>query len=474
MTLLAVIHFRRKPAVPVVSDAVVQLGCFAIKVPVGSTGGFSLGDGGLSYPLDNSGTSLASLTGSGVYVDGNDPDTSSGYINEVDDSSTVSLIEIIPPPPKIAITSPTSGQNVNNPVFNVTGTASDNLGLADVYYSLNGSSWAPASTLNNWANWNAVVTLIPGTNAFAAYAIDSSGNVSATSTVNLVYVLNATLAVSTNGLGSLSPNDNNVLLQIGKNYAITAKAGTGFVFTNWTGGTSLPLSILSNSPTVQFVMASNLMLQANFLDVTKPTLILSSPKAGERWSNALFNVSGTASDNWQVSQMLYQLNKGGWASAIGTTNWSASVTLTPGTNSVQVYAVDTTGNPSTTNSVNFDFVVTNRLQIIATGLGSISPNDSNAWLEVGRNYSITAKPASGFVATNWVVSTNGIGGTRANGATVNFLMASNLTLQVNFADVTKPTLSISAPASGQHMTNALATVAGKAGTTGRLPGFGIL
>ena len=86
----------------------------------------------------------------------------------------------------------------------------------------------------------------------------------------------------------------------------------------------------------------------------------------------------------------------------------------------------------------------------------ISPNYSNAWLEIGRNYSMTATPASGFMFTNWVVSTNWLGGTMTNKATVQFMMESNLTLQVNFVDVTRPTLTITAPTAGQHMTNALA------------------
>ena len=38
------------------------------------------------------------------------------------------------------------------------------------------------------------------------------------------------------------------------------------------------------------------------------------------------------------------------------TNWSASLPLVPGTNSLQAFAVDTSGNASTTNSVSFEYV----------------------------------------------------------------------------------------------------------------------
>ena len=42
-------------------------------------------------------------------------------------------------------------------------------------------------------------------------------------------------------------------------------------------------------------MQSNLTLQVTFADVTKPTLTISAPTANQRWSNSVYNVTGTAS-----------------------------------------------------------------------------------------------------------------------------------------------------------------------------------
>jgi hypothetical protein len=368
--------------------------------------------------------------------------------------------------PVLNITNVVSGMQVSNANYIVKGMATDNVAVASVYCQLNGTGWANSTNLNG-CKWTDQVTLIPGTNQFQAYAMDTSGNISVTNTVNIVYVESAQLTVTTNGVGSLSPNNNGALLQIGRNYSINAKTvwGSGFAFTNWTGGTSLPLSPITNGPTVQFVMVSNLMLQANFVDTQKPTVSITNLASGQRVSNAGFTVKGKASDNWQVSNVVCQINGGGWNLATNInnwTNWAAGVTLIPGTNVVQAYAVDTTGNVSTTNSVSFDFVVTNQLQIHASGLGTISPNYSNAWLEIGRNYSITSTPASGFVFSNWVTSTNWIGGTTTTKTNLSLMMASNLTLQACFMETSRPTLSITAPTSGQHMTNALATVIGTA------------
>jgi PKD repeat protein len=169
-----------------------------------------------------------------------------------------------PTPPAISIQ--TANQTVNNSAFTVTGTASDNVAVAGVYYQLNGGSWALAATPNAWTNWTAAVTLIPGTNVIAAYALDTSGNVSATNTVNLFYEVTSvlTLLMNGNGMGSVSPITNGEVLLVGRSYTITATAAPGSVFINWTGGANGQDSVLTSWPTLEFMMVSNLVLEADF------------------------------------------------------------------------------------------------------------------------------------------------------------------------------------------------------------------
>ena len=368
----------------------------------------------------------------------------------------------------ISILSPTANELWSNDVLTVTGTASDNAPggfITNVVCSLNGAAWTNAATANGWINWTAGVTLVRGTNALQAYAVDDSGKVSATNTVTFVNVATPPLTVLTNGVGTVSPNYNGAFLTFGTSYFMTATAGTGFVFTNWTGGTNLPLTVLTNGPTIQFVMTTNLVLQANFMDLTRPTVSITNVPPGLSVSDAAFTVRGKAGDNWQVANVFYSLNSGAWSNALTGnqwTNWSAAVTLVPGTNVIAAYAADPGGEASLTSNASLFFVVTNQLQIRAIGRGTFSPNYSNAWLQIGRNYSITSAPASGFIFTNWVVSTNWIGGAVVTRTNLQFMMASNLTLQANFVETNKPTLTITAPTSGQHMTNALTTVTGTA------------
>ena len=359
--------------------------------------------------------------------------------------------------PTNIITSPTAGQSWSNQVFTILGAASDNIAVTNVYYQLNGNGWSSAPTTNKWTNWSATVLLQPSNNVLQAYAVDASGNLSTTSSVSFTYVVSDTLRIQTTGKGTISPNYSNAVLQIGKSYGMTATAAVGFTFTNWVISTNWTGGVISNNATLNFVMQSNLTIQANFADTTKPTNTITTPISGQRWSNALFNVTGTAGDNVQVSNVWYQVNGLGWNSATNVNNWSnwtAQVTLAPGTNSIAAYSVDTSGNTSTTNNVSFQYVVTNQLQLFITGLGSITP--SNTWLEIGRNYSITSTPAAGFRFTNWT------GSLTANTAALNFMMASNLTFTANFIDTNKPTLSITNLVGGQRWSNAIFTVRGTA------------
>ena len=110
-------------------------------------------------------------------------------------------------------------------------------------------------------------------------------------------MVSATLTVSTNGSGSLSPNYNTALLANRQELFHYRDAGTGFALVNWTG------SMTTNGATLQFTMASNLTFTANFVDVTRPTNTITAPASGQRVSNAVFTVTGTARDNVAVSDV---------------------------------------------------------------------------------------------------------------------------------------------------------------------------
>src|SRR5215831_15725406 len=193
-----------------------------------------------------------------------------------------------------------------------------------------------------------------------------------------------------------------------------------------------------SSPLFGFAVLCAVLLDGNSASASLVNCSITNLAAGQRLSDEMFAVKGTASGNLPVASVYYQLNNDGWNLATGTTNWAAQLALVPGTNQVAAYAMDNTGNRSLTNRVSFQYVVTNQLQVQIVGKGTITPYYSNAWLEVGRNYSVTATPGVGFVFTNWVLATNFEGGRVVSNATVQFTMEPNLTLTAYFRDTQLP------------------------------------
>jgi formylglycine-generating enzyme required for sulfatase activity len=370
-------------------------------------------------------------------------------------SLTIVLVDTNPP--GLTITSPTPGQRWSNAVFTVTGMATDSVAVVSVLYSLNAGGWTPAMSTNSWRTWTASVALVPGTNTISAYAIDTSGNVSKTNTIKLDCILSATLTVRTNGGGGITPAYNGKLLQIGATYSMTAKTNIGFGFVNWTDGLG---DVLTNKATMVFTMASNLIFIANFVDTAKPTLSITSPKPGEKWSNAVFTVTGTAKDNVAVSNVVYSVNNAGWSNAVtgnSWSNWRASITLSPGTNIIAAGAVDTSGNVSATAAAHLVYVVDSVLTVAIVGEGTLTPNDSGKRLQIGNNYAMKAAGTNGFAFYFW-----GGGVPMTANSTLNFTMASNLSITANFKDVTRPVATITFPAADQKWSNYVLTVSGKA------------
>lgn len=135
------------------------------------------------------------------------------------------------------------------------------------------------------------------------------------------------LSVLTNGNGLVSPNYNGALLQIGLTYSMTATAGSGFVFTNWTGGTNLPLTVLTSGPTLTFVMQTNLILQANFVSTnqTPTTNLVIGPS--KLLSNGQFQLTVNGGVLGQNYVLLASTNLVDWSPISGFVDTNPPVTI---------------------------------------------------------------------------------------------------------------------------------------------------
>jgi uncharacterized repeat protein (TIGR02543 family) len=335
-------------------------------------------------------------------------------------------------PPTVAITSPASGADVPSSTIIVKGTANDNVAVASVWYQLENANGTNAWQLaTGMKTWSATVTnLIPGPNTVRVEAYDTSTNVSAIVSRVFNYISSVPLTLTIVGEGTVSGATNGQPLHVGYPYTLTARAASGFAFTGWTG------DISTNTATLKFTVTSNLSLEANFVDIEKPTLSITAPVARQRWSNSVFNVTGKAKDNVGVASVWYQLNTEAWIELAnnvnttnGWTNWNASVTLPPGTNTVKAYAMDAAGNISITNSVSFIYVLSTKLAVQTNGFGTLKPNYNNILLALSNTYTMTATAGKGYVFSNWMSNT---GAVATNGPVLKFTMASNLDFTANF------------------------------------------
>jgi hypothetical protein len=348
-------------------------------------------------------------------------------------------------PPSLTITSPAANSRYTNTVtVNVQGTAADNVQVAAVMWQVNGGPWSAA---NGTTAWTAAVGAANGTNVFRAYSVDNGSNFSPTNSLTFVYVALDKVTVKTNGQGTVNTNYAGQMLYLGQTYSITATANTnnGFVFTNWTGGSSLPLAVLTNGATLNFVMQSNLTVQANFKDIQNPTVIITNALPGGTLNNGNFIVRGTAADNDQVVMVKYQLNNGGWQNATGTTNWAAPVNLVTGTNVFQVYSVDAQGNASLLTVINSANLV------VAPAVITLKLTNSLALVSfpslVGVTYSLEYKNALTDPAwTGLPGAVHGTGGSLVLTDSISFVPAKQRLYQVqvttNGVNVPRPVISL--------------------------------
>jgi|GEM_PF-1317500 len=183
--------------------------------------------------------------------------------------------------PTLTIATPVNKARLTNTPIVVTGTAKDNAGVSLVKYRVNNGAFLSAVTTNRWTNWTASFAPIPGTNVFEALSVDNYSNQSASVTRQLSFVVYSPITLTTNGFGSITPNLNGQLLEVGKSFKFTATPAKSNLFAGWDNG--------SHSNVLTVIMQSNLTMQASF--VTNPFISLKGTYKGLSFSNACFDTN---------------------------------------------------------------------------------------------------------------------------------------------------------------------------------------
>jgi cyclophilin family peptidyl-prolyl cis-trans isomerase len=133
---------------------------------------------------------------------------------------------------------------------------------------------------------------------------------------------------------------------------------TSFFGPTWASFTDLPVNYsgyaVPESRQVFYVTVTE--LNGPTEDTNAPITVVSSPAQDLVVTNAALTLTGTAADNRGIARVLYFFGDATPRIATGTTNWTASVTLSLGTNVITVQSVDTSGNlsPLVTRTVRYE------------------------------------------------------------------------------------------------------------------------
>jgi hypothetical protein len=271
--------------------------------------------------------------------------------------------------PSVSISLPTSGiaYTTNSPSINLSGSASDNVGVSQVVWNNDRGGSDIASGTTNWAITDA--DLAEGDNLITVTAEDDAGNqfkdtltvtyappdtinplVSITSPTNESAYTVRISSVNVSGTAS----DNVIVSQIKWS---NSKGGKGIA--KGTASWSIPSVQLSEGDNALTVTATdaagnqfNDTITVNYrpLDTTAPVVTIKSPttRSKYRTNNSYIKLSGSASDNVGVSQVNWTNSKGGNGTASGSSSWSVSnIPLLGGENILTITAKDGTGNQST-------------------------------------------------------------------------------------------------------------------------------
>ena len=282
-----------------------------------------------------------------------------------------------PPPdttaPTVSVSSPAAGASVQATIP-VNATASDNVAVAGVQFTLDGANLGAEDTGAPYSvSWN-TTTATNGTHALRAVARDAAGNVTTSAAVN-VTVANPvpdttppTVSVSSPAAGATLSGTTPVSATAADNVAV---AGVQFTLDGANLGaedTGAPYSVSWNTTTaangahtlraIARDAAGNTTTSAPVSvtvnnDITPPTVSVSAPAAGATLTGTT-PVNATAADNIGVAGVQFTLDGANLGAEDTSSPYSVSwntTTATNGAHTLRAVARDAAGNTTTSAPV---------------------------------------------------------------------------------------------------------------------------
>jgi hypothetical protein len=454
-----------------------------------------------------------------IYADDASPDK-----NEASKILTINFAPKDPLGPNLVITSHTNGQTVATSTITVEGTASDsgrgNNGIS--YVSLQGIIPNTTATGANTVFWSRSINLFPGANNIYVSAYDGSDvnngtdqmitvNFQAADTLPPILHINnytngQTVFTSTITISGTATDagrgDNGISgIYLGGKIPDSNTAGTGTV--TWSRDVNLfpgknVITVYADDA-YQFPNETSQTLTINFqaADTLGPNLAITSHFDGQVVNTKTITVRGTASDAGRGDNgisAVYLQGKIPDSTATGGNllNWSRTIDLTPGRNTINVAAYDNSPFPNETDqSITITFnpvdalppglVVTSHIEgqivftnvITVAGTASDAGRGDNGVTSVKVNFTAAdGGTATGAGVANWsrtfalTPGNNNINISAMDGA--EFPNQTNITLRVVYqlGDVTPPTLTIDSPRNNSTVNTSSITVSGTATDSG--------
>jgi hypothetical protein len=397
-------------------------------------------------------------------------------------SSAVADVE----PPVILFAGNQTSLETSSPTIGLSGTASDNVGISQVLWVNSAGGDGTATGTESWSIEE--LNLVEGNNEISITARDAAGNESK-NTILVVYTVPDTMAPSviitspttdssynttssSLGFAGSASDDKGVTQVLWSNSA--GGSGTVAGTNNW----SLSGVTLVEGDNQIFITARDaagnestdtLLVVYTVPDKTPPAVTIMSPTTDSSYNTASesIDIGGSASDNKEVTQVIWSNSTGGSGTAAGTTSWSVSgLSLGEGSNLIKITARDASGNESTDN-----LTVTYTPPDTAVPLISItSPTTGSSYNSASPSLVISGS-ASDNRGVNMVIWSNSAGGSgTATGKDswsvddINLIEGENVititavdeagnfsstVLTVTYAaDTQKPTLGLSSPTTG--------------------------
>jgi len=267
--------------------------------------------------------------------------------------------------PVVTISTPTSAgtYTTNTGQVTISGSASDNVGVASVSWSNNRGGSGDCTGTATWSAGS--IPLVIGQNVITVTARDAQGEIG-TDVLTVTYqdAEAPVVAISTpTSAGTYTTNTGQVTVSgsASDNVGVTSvswsnnRGGSGDCTgtATWSAG-SIPLAIGQNVITVTATDAEGYLgtsaLTVTYQDAEAPVVTVTGPtSAGSYTTNTgQVTVSGSASDNVGVTTVSWSNNRGGSGTCSGTSMWSAgSVPLAIGQNVITVTATDAEGHLGT-------------------------------------------------------------------------------------------------------------------------------